>query len=369
MTRGALRTPSSRPSGLGARRRGLAPASALALGLRLGLGPGLALALTLGAAGCGDDDAAFTSREAAFGGGGGASGSPVGPSTDTTAGKAAAVEVAKVSAPPSAPSPRPAGAPGSRKAGPAKVYTDAELEAIAAYVVTPEPPMDERFFAEAIDNRDPFRPFVPEAATAPDEGPKTHTDCVLSSYSIDELKLIGIITGIAAPRATFVDPAGTGWAVRKGDCLGRTGARITRMAGDEITVLESSPSTGTEVERVLKLHPGAIDLRKALKGGDPMALKGAAPLPSEAGDGLGVAPGLEGVPVGPKPKLEVGMSKANFVKNYGKCFAKRSGLGLLGAGSPTAEVWGRSSSAGECADVVGGLIIVDKGRVISIQAL
>ncbi len=326
----------------------------------------LAAALT-GAAGC-EEEESFTDRSKAFGTPPGATSAPsMGPSTDTKAGKAVSAELANAAATPKG----PAGPPGKKKAvAPAKVYTDRELEAIAAYEVTPEPPMDEAFFAEAVDNRDPFRPFQAEAldlgSEAGDKGPKA--DCVLSSYAVDELKLAGIISGIAVPRATFIDPSGTGWTVKKGDCLGRTGGRVTRMGGDEVLIVEVSPASGVTVERTIKLHPGAIDLRKALKGSDPTALRGPEPMP-EADDSLGVVPGVLGAaPAGPKPKLEEGMSKANFLKHYGRCFAKRTGLALIGT-STSAEVWGRTSSAGECAEVVGGIVVVDKGRVTSIQAL
>jgi len=308
------------------------------------------------AAGCGDDEESFSDRSKAFGTKAGATSAPsVGPSTDTKAGKAAAAEIAKAAA---LPKPGPGG---KKPRAVAKVYNDKELEAIAAYVVAPEPPMDEAFFAEAIDNRDPFRPYVPEALPIDKGGPKPITaDCVLSAYSVDELKLAGIISGIAVPRATFIDPGGTGWPVKKGDCLGRTGGRVTRMAGDELTILEVSPATGSEVERIIKLHPGAIDLRKAMKGGDPTVFR-PEPKPAEATDSLGVVPGADAA-AALKPPLEVGMSKANFLKHYGKCFAKRTGAMVLG-GSASAEVYGRSSRSGECADVIGELINVDSGVV------
>lgn len=332
----------------------------------------VASALALGAAGCGDDEDSFSSREAAFGGTPGAPTPPeVGPSTETKAGKAAADELAKLAAVPAA---RPAGKGAAGKKGlAAKTYTDAELEKIAAYSPTPEPPIDEVFFAEAVDNRDPFRPFITEKVADESTDPADKAaDCVLAGYVVDELKLMGIISGIAVPRATFVDPGGTGWTVKKGDCLGRTAGRVVRMFGDEVTLVEASPSTGVEIERVIKLHPGAIDLRKAMKGKDPTALRSTEPLKGSA-EGLGVVP-IEGAgplagPPAERPRLELGMSKASFVKFYGKCFSKRTGVAIIGAASTTAEVWGRSSSAGECADITGGLVILDRGRITSIQAL
>jgi Tfp pilus assembly protein PilP len=304
--------------------------------------------------GCGDDEASFNDRSKAFGTKAGATSAPsIGPSTDTKAGKAAAAEIAKLAA-----VPKPGSTGGKKPRAVAKVYNDKELEAIAAYVVAPEPPMDEAFFAEAIDNRDPFRPYVPEALPIDKGGPKPIVaDCVLSAYSVDELKLAGIISGIAVPRATFIDPGGTGWTVKKGECLGRTGGRITRMAGDEMTLLEVSPATGSEVERIIKLHPGAIDLRKAMKGGDPTVFR-PEPKPAEATDSLGVVP----EPAGVKPPIEVGMSKANFLKNYGKCFSKRIGAVVMG-GSAAGEVYGRSSTVGECADIIFTFVSIDSGVV------
>ena len=46
-------------------------------------------------------------------------------------------------------------------------------------------------------------------------------DVVLPQYSLDELKLVAIVTGGEYPRAMVVDPSGKGWVIKRGDWVGR----------------------------------------------------------------------------------------------------------------------------------------------------
>jgi type IV pilus assembly protein PilP len=90
----------------------------------------------------------------------------------------------------------------------------------------PLKPMDfgENEFTESDRNRDPFRSFASmfiDQAKRPTVNQRT---VLLSQYSIDELKLVGIVMGVAGdpyPRAMLVDPTQKGWIVRKGDFIGR----------------------------------------------------------------------------------------------------------------------------------------------------
>jgi type IV pilus assembly protein PilP len=80
----------------------------------------------------------------------------------------------------------------------------------------------ENDFTESDRNRDPFRSFA--SALAP-EVKKTvahlQKEVVLPQYSLDELKLVAIVTGGDYPRAMLVDPGGKGWVIKKGDWVGR----------------------------------------------------------------------------------------------------------------------------------------------------
>ena len=93
-----------------------------------------------------------------------------------------------------------------------------------APALPPMPKMEftENDFAESDRNRDPFRTFT--SVLQPDSkraaGPLQRL-VVLPQYSLDELKLVAIVTGGEYPRAMVVDPGGTGWVLKRGDWVGR----------------------------------------------------------------------------------------------------------------------------------------------------
>ena len=80
----------------------------------------------------------------------------------------------------------------------------------------------ENDFVESDRNRDPFRSYVSTfAGEASKHVAKNQRAVVLEQYSIDELKLVAIVTGSAYPRAMVVDPNGKGWVIKRGDFVGR----------------------------------------------------------------------------------------------------------------------------------------------------
>jgi type IV pilus assembly protein PilP len=151
-------------------------------------------------------------------------------------------------------------------AGPA----DAGLAALAAK--TPE--YTENDFVESDRNRDPFRSYV---SLFVDQGRKPVTNqrtVLLSQYSLDELKLVAIVTGGEYSRAMLIDPAGKGWVVKHGDFLGRpdvvhTGGtngadyqlnwRVDRVRDGDIVLIREDPAAGgsAPATRVIPLHPEA----------------------------------------------------------------------------------------------------------------
>jgi len=104
---------------------------------------------------------------------------------------------------------------------------------------------------------------------------KNQLAVILPQYSIDELKLVAIVTGGEYPRAMLVDPTGKGWVVKRGDYLGRpdivhTGGangtdyplnwRVDRVRdGDVVLNREDRASNGAVpvATRVIPLHPEA----------------------------------------------------------------------------------------------------------------
>ena len=50
---------------------------------------------------------------------------------------------------------------------------------------------------------------------------QTDRTVILPQYSLDELKLVAIVTGGDYPRAMVLDPGGKGWVLKRGDWVGR----------------------------------------------------------------------------------------------------------------------------------------------------
>lgn len=97
----------------------------------------------------------------------------------------------------------------------AVAVTSASATASAAATVG----LGEGDFTRTDVNRDPFYSYVDIAGPKPDATRQITT--LANNFALDELKLVGIITGNAAPRAMFVDPEGKGWIVNVGQLLGR----------------------------------------------------------------------------------------------------------------------------------------------------
>jgi type IV pilus assembly protein PilP len=131
----------------------------------------------------------------------------------------------------------------------------------------------EQEFVETERNRDPFRSFAALFADKARQGTRdVQRDVVLDRYAIDDLKLVGIITGTAEPRAMFIDPTGKGWIVKRGQFIGReevvhgkgpTGAdyslnwRVDRIREGDIVLVREDPahSDVPPATRVVPLRP------------------------------------------------------------------------------------------------------------------
>ena len=118
--------------------------------------------------------------------------------------------------------PPPPGAPGAPAAAPGKPGGKQ-----AAAVPSDLPPLpirdiQERDFLETPTSRDPFKSYADVFAVKPAsvDASKITREVLISKYSLEELKVNGIITG-GTPRAMVTDPSGLGWILRVGDFVGR----------------------------------------------------------------------------------------------------------------------------------------------------
>lgn len=93
--------------------------------------------------------------------------------------------------------------------------------ATAAPSAMPRMEFAENDFVESDRNRDPFRSFASIMSPEVKKVANVQKDVVLPQYSLDELKLVAIVTGGEYPRAMVVDPSGKGWVIKRGDWVGR----------------------------------------------------------------------------------------------------------------------------------------------------
>jgi len=109
--------------------------------------------------------------------------------------------------------------------GPAASATAAPVAADAGAAPTAAAPPKMEFaesdFSESDRNRDPFRTFVQVLGPETKKVAHVQREVILPQFSLDELKLVAIVTGGEYPRAMLVDPGGKGWVVKRGDWVGR----------------------------------------------------------------------------------------------------------------------------------------------------
>ncbi len=130
---------------------------------------------------------------------------------------------------------------------------------------------DDDFSELDIQNRDPFRSYA-KAFNTQTAAPAQRR-VLLPSTSLDEMKLIAIITGIATPRAMLTDTASVGHVIRRGDYIGRpevvqTGGsegmpvtlnwRVDRIRAGSVVLTREDPTSPDKppLTRVMPLHEG-----------------------------------------------------------------------------------------------------------------
>lgn len=99
---------------------------------------------------------------------------------------------------------------------------------VAAPVAT-KPEFREDDFVESDRSRDPFRSFASAFVEQARTQVRSQRHVLLDKHSVDQLKLIGLVTRADPPRAMLLDPTGKGWVVTRGDFIGRS--EIVHAAG------------------------------------------------------------------------------------------------------------------------------------------
>jgi len=99
---------------------------------------------------------------------------------------------------------------------------------------------DDDFVDNDERNRDPFRSYL-RLFTGSRETKAIKVPAILDKFALEELTLIGIVSGDANPRAMFRDPAGMGQTIKRGDYLSKVAARVSKILSDRV-ILELNGS-------------------------------------------------------------------------------------------------------------------------------
>lgn len=124
-------------------------------------------------------------------------------------------------------------------------------------------------FVESDRNRDPFRSYSRMFSVKPPE--TAQRNVAMPNTPIEEMRLIGIVSGNARPRAMLVDPAGVGHVVERGVYIGRPQVvqatenvqmmlhwRVDRIRENEVVLTREDPTDPSRppLTRVVPLREG-----------------------------------------------------------------------------------------------------------------
>jgi len=135
-------------------------------------------------------------------------------------------------------------------------------------------------FVEADSNRDPFHSYASmfvSRGSEPDRG--SGRDVVMPETSIDEMRLLGIVSGVSNPRAMLANAEGVGHTVRRGDYIGRSEVvqaggteslpvtlnwRVDRIRPDSIILVREDPTAPNRppLTRVIPLRSEDEDVAR-----------------------------------------------------------------------------------------------------------
>jgi len=138
--------------------------------------------------------------------------------------------------------------------------------------IAPRIELQESEFAESERSRDPFRAYVASFVDEARTQMKSQRAVVMEEFSIDDLRLIGIVTGGVEPRAMLVDPRGNGHVIKRGQFVGRAEVvqgeakgnkayeinwRVDRVREGDVVLVREDPKNPEipSSTRVLTLHP------------------------------------------------------------------------------------------------------------------
>jgi type IV pilus assembly protein PilP len=108
----------------------------------------------------------------------------------------------------------------------------------------------DNYIYSPVGKRDPFRPYYVDQALEETEKDSQRTLTDLEKLELDQLKLVGIVSGTSTPTAMFEDPDGRGHVVHIGTAMGRNGGRVSKIKKDEVVIMEEyrDPVTNKKIQ-------------------------------------------------------------------------------------------------------------------------
>ena len=125
----------------------------------------------------------------------------------------------------SPPPPASTAAKGAAAAKPAPLPPPAATPAAPTYVYNP------------IGKRDPFRSPDLDLARASAVNSAACNE-PLCKFDLDQLTLVGVVSGDANPVAMVQDPQGRGYILHRNTRIGRQGGKVTQILRDSVTITE-----------------------------------------------------------------------------------------------------------------------------------
>ena len=111
-----------------------------------------------------------------------------------------------------------------------------------------------------IAKRDPFRSFI--SGQRDDE---IRSPTPLQRYDVDQYHLVGIVWGVAKPRAMVQDPSRTGHVLELGTYIGKNWGKVTQITARDVVVTEEFQTIEGELvtnQLVLKLPVNEVLLNE-----------------------------------------------------------------------------------------------------------
>lgn len=132
----------------------------------------------------------------------------------------------------------PASVPAAAKGKPANksAARAAADKAEADLPPLPKVEFSEQDFSESERSRDPFRAYHDLFVDKADRRSLQRAKVLLEEFSLDELKLIGIISRIVPAKAMVVDPSGKGHVIERNNLVGRAERVQAGSSNDEFEI-------------------------------------------------------------------------------------------------------------------------------------